>query len=256
MSWQERLTGLLRYRRNMGFALLAGVVMLGVQAVLDPSVVALEPAELKVQSVVLSGLSPEAAEPSMDFVFRPLFSVSRRAAEKQAAPVPAVEIEIAAEVVDADMEGFVLLGVFASGDSEGVILRRKDGGRQRLYTGEAIDGWVLADVKPRSGEFAGPSGERGILSLALATALPPLSAEPKKSPPSAASAAQNAPADSTQTERRLDPVTFDGIWEQHRRDASKAEERPVTPTGAGQPVKAGLSAEPRAGGRNVLGAEQ
>ena len=255
MSWQDCLTSLMRYRRNMGFALLAGMTMLGIQAALDPSVAALEPAELKAQPVVLSGLSPEAAEPSMDFVFRPLFSVSRRAAEKQTAPVPAAEIEIAAEAVQADMEGFVLLGVFASGGSEGVILRRKDGGRQRLYTGEAVDGWVLADVKPRSGEFAGPSGQRGILSLALATALPPLSAEPKAPAPTAASSAQIAPAESAQTEERLDPVTFNDIWEQRRRDAGKAEERPISPSDAGQPVKGGLSAKPRAGGANVMGTE-
>lgn len=228
MSWPERLANLQRYQRQMAVALLVGVAMLGIQSVWEPSVTALEPAELEGQPVVLSGLSPDTAEPTMDFVFRPLFSISRRAAEKTAVPEPDVEIAVAKEAVVADMKGFVLLGVFASANSEGVILRSKDGVRQRLYVGEQVGGWTLNSVEPRAGEFSGPSGERGRLSLAITSSLPPLTA-PQRSEQGAetVSAAPAEPkADRKPEEPRMSPVTFDAIWEQRRRDAEGGQTMP------------------------------
>ena len=227
MNWQERLATVQRYQRQMTVALLVGIALLGIQWVWDPSVTAMEPAELEGQPVVLSGLSPDTDEPTMDFVFRPLFSISRRPAQQNAVPEP--DVEIVKEVVVADMKGFVLLGVFASANSEGVILRSKDGVRQRLYVGEQVGGWTLSGVEPRAGEFSGPSGERGRLTLATTSSLPPLAA-PQRSEQSTENvgAANTEPqADRKPKEPRLSPVTFDAIWEQRRRDAEDAKKMPI-----------------------------
>ena len=226
MSWQELLANAQRYRRQMGVALLVGIAMLGIQSVWDPSVTALAPAELKGQPVVLSGLSPDTGEPTMDFVFRPLFNVSRRPAQKIAVPEPDVEIAAVKEAVEADMKGFVLLGVFASAESEGVILRSKDGARRRLYVGEQVGGWTLNSVEPRAGEFSGPSGESGRLTLAITSSLPPLAAPQRteqSAEPMGASPAEPK-EDRKVKEPPLSPVTFDAIWEQRRRDAEDAQQ--------------------------------
>jgi hypothetical protein len=228
MNWQERLANVQRYQRQMAVALLVGITMLGIQSVWDPSVTALEPAELEGQPVVLSGLSPNTDEPTMDFVFRPLFSISRRAAERNAVPEPEIEIAVTEEVVVADMKGFVLLGVFASANSEGVILRSKDGVRQRLFVGEQVGGWTLSAVEPRAGEFSGPLGERGRLTLAVTSTLPPLAAPQRdeRGAENVDAAAAELKVEQKPEELRLSPVTFDAIWEQRRRDAQAVQTMP------------------------------
>ncbi len=230
MAWQNRIAALLRYQRHMIAVLLGGVALLVVQSMWGPSVTAVAPAELEVREAVLSGISPVVDDRSLDFVFRPLFSASRRAAE------PAVVIEEAAvdaPAVKADMKGFVLLGVFASGASEGVILRRKDGGRQRLYLGDRVGEWTLDKIDPRAAEFSGPLGEQGRLALAVTTTLPPITESKRRA--SVGESGQNADQQSLGSERgevdevdgakeaRLAPVTFDDIWEQRRRNAEAAQ---------------------------------
>jgi hypothetical protein len=164
----------------------------------------------------------------MDFVFRPLFSISRRAAERNAVPEPEIEIAVTEEVVVADMKGFVLLGVFASANSEGVILRSKDGVRQRLFVGEQVGGWTLSAVEPRAGEFSGPLGERGRLTLAVTSTLPPLAAPQRdeRGAENVDAAAAELKVEQKPEELRLSPVTFDAIWEQRRRDAQAVQTMP------------------------------
>ena len=230
MVWQNRIAALLRYQRHMIAVLLGGVALLLVQSMWGPSVTAVAPAELEVREAVLSGISPTVDDRSLDFVFRPLFSASRRAAELA---VAVEEAAVDAPAVKADMEGFVLLGVFASGASEGVILRRKDGGKQRLYLGDRVGEWTLDKIDPRAAEFSGPLGELGRLALALTTTLPPI---PESIPrASIGESGQNADQQALVSERgkvdevdevkeaRLAPVTFDAIWEQRRLDAEAAQ---------------------------------
>jgi hypothetical protein len=100
--------------------------------------------------------SSEMALDSVDFVFRPLFETDRRPAEGVTGPL---DIEVVdTEASEAQLEDVTLIGVFASGDAQGVILRKADGTRFRLVEGEEVDGWRLQSVEPRSAVFASGSG--------------------------------------------------------------------------------------------------
>lgn len=226
MGARELLLALPGYRMHLSVAVAAGLTLLVVQWVWTPSVKPIPPAAMAINELSVGGLSPQTDARSVDFVFRPLFNESRRpSSDRKEAVVDSAPQQEKIEVL-ADMDGYVLLGVFASGDREGVILRSKDGRRQRLYLGAEIDGWTLTAVDARSGTFSGPAGERGMLGLALATSLPSatVTAAPKER--SEQPVSQVAELDEVEdSPKRMAPVTFDAIWEQHERDAQKGRGR-------------------------------
>lgn len=138
---------------------------------------------------------------SLDFVFRPLFSRDRRPTEDVAVdPTSESNTE---SVWESRLEGISLIGVFASGEAQGVILRRDSGEKLRLVEGDEMDGWQLQSVESRAAVFTSGSGaglvedriEMGVISsLPVPETVAPQSAKPNPE-------AQQAPQ----------PLTFDSI---------------------------------------------
>lgn len=102
-----------------------------------------------------------------DFEERPLFSESRRPF------VPTAQEPVATEGVPKPMprqtlRGWSLLGIFNSGEVEGVIVRQKDGTRRRVLVGDAAGGWRLLSVEPRRVVFRNErSKDEAELTMAL-----------------------------------------------------------------------------------------
>ena len=113
--------------------------------------------------------SAPKAPSSGAFADRPLFSSTRRI---KVAPPP-VEVDAPKEAespaVTINLEGWALLGIFDSGEIEGGLIRRSDGKRHRVKLGEAIDGWELVSVEPRSIRFTSGDGRSAELDMTLAT---------------------------------------------------------------------------------------
>lgn len=103
------------------------------------------------------------------FADRPLFSSTRRI---KVAP-PSIDADSAAQdeppAVTSTLEGWALLGIFDSGEVEGALIRHSDGKRHRVRLGEAIEGWELVSVEPRSIRFTSSNGSSAGLDMALAT---------------------------------------------------------------------------------------
>ena len=145
---------------DRGIRVVLALVLLGVLWVAwalltEPSVETQLPPETLFESPTPEGSA--LALDSVDFVFRPLFAADRRPPEDLSAPL---EVEDASEEAAAEwrLDGVNLIGVFASGDAQGAILRKTDGTRFRLTEGEEVDGWRLQRVEPRAAVFASGSG--------------------------------------------------------------------------------------------------
>lgn len=136
-------------------ALALGVVGVVATLLTRPQVAANPPSE-----ALFTVAPPESALmalESLDFVFRPLFAADRR---------PPADIEAVASTAEtvgqAALKGVTLIGVFASGDAQGVILRRDSGERLRVVEGNSIDGWQLRRVEARAAVFVTGTGEAGL----------------------------------------------------------------------------------------------
>ena len=108
----------------------------------------------------LSYSRPELS--SFDFIFRPVFALTRKppvepdlSSVDEAEPA-AAETEVS--LVES-MDGVKLLGIFGSGEVEGAIVRLDSGEKRRLVTGEKLDGWELQSVSGRSIRLADRSGK-------------------------------------------------------------------------------------------------
>lgn len=120
-----------------------------------PEVAANPPAEALFE--VQPSEAPLMALESLDFVFRPLFTPERRA------PADIETVVMTPEPSQqAALEGVTLIGVFASGDSQGVIVRRDNGEQLRVVEGSEIDGWQLSRVESRAAVFAIGTGDAAI----------------------------------------------------------------------------------------------
>jgi len=225
--------------------LLVGVALLGfllfARWLWTPSVQPVLPAELESSYSALTGTVASPSQAPLDFIFRPLFNSSRTPRDNTA-PVKAEEPVSSPEVVVVDMSGYQLMGTFASEGREGVILKTKDGDRQRLLIGQVLDGWELDAVNARSGLFTNQSGEIAELGLALAMLPeqrsimlnPPGGAVGDEASPSAVNPDQQGSAEQGSAEKASPPAptTFDEVWERRRQESGVSEATQAAAEGA------------------------
>lgn len=135
------LTGLL-------LAVVATVVLLGAILVMirqPPAAIPPAPSTLSAVSIELP--SPPLSEDAGEMLVRPLFWSTRRP-EPAAGPVEAPTPVLGPDVLDKVR----LLGVFAAGDSAGVIINVA-GQRQRLMVGEELQQWTLQGLSAAGAKF-------------------------------------------------------------------------------------------------------
>ena len=154
----------------MGLALVY-TLLAGTPKPVLPSSALFEPVSVE---QTLSSSRPELS--SFDFIFRPVFALNRTppvqpdlAFEDEAALAAAAEAEA---VVVGSIDGFNLLGIFGSGDVEGVIIRLDNGERKRLTLGQSISGWALRAVDPRSARFTSTTGAEAHLEMVFSRRQP------------------------------------------------------------------------------------
>ena len=115
---------------------------------------------------------------SFDFIFRPVFSLTRRppkrAADNKIKSGALESGDISAE--PKAFEGANLLGIFGSGEVEGAIIRLDNGESIRLDVGEKLNGWSLQSVSAREIQFVSETGEVADLDMVLSAAQMPLPA--------------------------------------------------------------------------------
>ena len=210
-------------------ALVFSLLTITVSAILDRTVEPIIPAQLFAGEAASSS-QPATEARAVDFVFRPLFWASREPIESEQTDVVEKEpvIDVAAD--PEALEGFKLVGVFASGDIRGGILQSEDEERSRLYLGESIDGWQLTDVGERSVTFGSGSGASTVLELAVASGLPvPRGAVQADNDPrdqQGASSAQSAAAVKAPLSRvESDPMTFESVAERKRSQPRKRSDK-------------------------------
>lgn len=222
MDWKLLLAWPPAHLRHIGGVVLAGMTLLLIDSFLAPGVDAIYPVELN-PAVDRSVIHSDSAFESADFVTRPLFLTSRRAAE----PVTIEEaiIEPASPQSELSLEGVSLLGVFASGEEGGAIIELEDGNRTRLFIGEALDGWTLEETGLRGVVFRSATGATESLELAVASSLPRLEATKQAASPPAQNTAEQkvveiaTPATEGEQlgDKKAGMVSFDSVW-----DAKKA----------------------------------
>ncbi|MDG2459515.1 MAG: hypothetical protein P8M73_01410 [Luminiphilus sp.] len=117
--------------------------------------------------------APVSAIASAAFVARPLFLPDRRPSSSEGDVARESVAVVTPDVSSARIDGVTLLGVFASAGVSGVIVAEKGAGKRRLSEGDTLQGWVLAEVEPRSAVFS--DGNRTArLDMALLSDLPAL----------------------------------------------------------------------------------
>lgn len=133
-----------------------------------PSSALFEPVSIE---QTLSSSRPELS--SFDFIFRPVFALSRKPpvqpdlpSAEEAAALAALEAD--ATVVNS-IDGVNLLGIFGSGEVAGVIIRLDNGERKRVVVGESIKGWRLESIESRRALLQAATGEEARLEMAYAT---------------------------------------------------------------------------------------
>ena len=219
------------------FAVAAVVCVLSVviNAVWPPSINPISPAELAVTGIDESMMTPQSVE-TLDFIFRPLFRPSRKP-PAQIEPAPPVAVQQMPEVASMKiLSGYILLGVFASGETSGAIVATKEGQRQRLYVGDQLDGWRLQGTSLRAAYFENAAGVEAAMELAVASSLPVLptvaTGRPKVTPAATSSegersdSGENAvPEIAKRRQRATGPVTFDSIAARKRAEQEAAQKK-------------------------------
>ena len=173
---RSRIAALVARREYRLFLMPWGAVCLlallyPVVTLLTPNVEPLLPGDMNVGELGIQDPVPNAA--SFDFVYRPLFIRGRKPPEKDQGEVPSAEVLKEVETPINPLEGFQLLGVFATDDAAGVIFIDASGERARIKVGQSTGDLTLEEVAERSAVFASTSGERFLLEMAVMTTLPP-----------------------------------------------------------------------------------
>ena len=143
------------------------MVLAGTPKPVLPSSALFEPVSIE---QTLASSRPELS--SFDFIFRPVFALTRKPpvqpdlpTAEEAAAVAALEADA---VVVESIDGVNLLGIFGSGEVAGVIIRLDNGERQRLVVGESVKGWTLESVGSRHALFQAATGEEARLEMIFA----------------------------------------------------------------------------------------
>ena len=206
---------------------IAGAVAIGALMVITnffwkPSVDPRMPAELAVASPEHGLSTGMIEEESLDFIFRPLLLPSRRPLERSVeAEEPSVTISSSEALSPTLLEGYQLMGVFASGGTGGAILLDESKEQLRLRIGESLQGWRLERTDLRSAHFIDSAGATAFLELAMASTLPaPEVYTPTVETESTTdSASMSNAGGKPQTASEYDgPVTFESIAARQKRE--------------------------------------
>lgn len=227
----------IEHLRIFAVAAVTCALSVAVNAVWPPSIDPISPAELSgEESEELTSIA-QAAQANLDFIFRPLFRPSRRPHE-QKEETPSVTVQQATGAASMQtLAGYSLLGVFASGETNGAIVASEEGQRQRLFVGDQLDGWRLQRTSLRAAYFENSAGALASIELALASSLPVLptvAAPPSSAPPTSATSDEGELVGSRETsvaatarrpQRPPGPVTFESIGARKRAEQEAARKK-------------------------------
>ena len=209
------------YLKEIGMCAGIGLALLVANIFWQPAVEPIMPAELKVATPGKPVSPSMTEEESLDFIFRPLFSTSRRPMEPPAPELVVVPKPDQQSVDRRLLEGHQLLGVFSSGDRGGVILFDPAQERVRLYIGDSIGGWVLQSTDLRSAHFVDAAGGTASLELAMASSLPmpqSVAVSPRREPATSVNTAGKGEGDNPSPPAYDGPVTFESIAKRQKQE--------------------------------------
>ncbi len=208
-----------------------------INATWPPSIDPISPAELSGAESKELATTSQAAQASLDFIFRPLFRPSRKPHEQREA-TPTVRVDQASGAASMQtLAGYSLLGVFASGETSGAIVAAEEGLRKRLHVGDDLDGWRLQRTSLRAAYFENSAGAEAAIELALASSLPMLPTVVARSPSAPSTSATSDDSESAdfretseaETARRPQrppgPVTFESIGARKRAEQEAARNK-------------------------------
>ena len=218
---------------RLSAALLVGTMVLVIlQASLAGTPKPVMPSAALFQSVdieqPLTASLPELS--SFDFIFRPVFSLTRRppqrVADKEVKPDTLERGGISAE--PKAFEGANLLGIFGSEEVEGAIIRLDNGDPIRLNVGEQLNGWSLQSVSAREIQFVSETGEVADLDMVLSSAQVPIPAASATKVPDTVESQKNkvttqgdGSADTAaEDERQAATFTFESMYRQRAQQPS------------------------------------
>jgi hypothetical protein len=209
------------YLKEIGMCAGIGLALLIANIFWQPAVEPIMPAELTVATPGKPVSPSMTEEESLDFIFRPLFSTSRRPIGPPAPEVVVVPKPDQQSVDRRLLEGHQLLGVFSSGDRGGVILLDPAQERVRLYIGDSIGGWVLQSTDLRSAHFVDAAGGTASLELAMASSLPmpqSVAVSPRREPATSVNTTGKGEGDNPSPPAYDGAVTFESIARRQKQE--------------------------------------
>ncbi len=139
----------------------------------DPGVKPVPPAADSLRAATTLPAEIPTPEQSLAVRARPLFWASRRpgAADGLSTPTAVAQDGEASGTPAKVLQSLLITGIYGAGSEGGVIVRYK-GKRQRIATGQELDGWQLDSVTPASAVFvsAGVRDERQLVQRPVAGA--------------------------------------------------------------------------------------
>ena len=162
-----------RWATKVWQATAVGAAMLIGFSFINPDVEPVPPRGVGDSDDMTKILRPTDSAREHDFVTRPLLVASRQPWLDQPNASSVIEIEDALpELISErrEIKDLELLGVFASEDARGVIVKSAQGKRLRLLVGDPVNDWTLVAVEPRAAVFRDGNSE-GQLTMAVASSL-------------------------------------------------------------------------------------
>ena len=208
---------------------LAYILLAGAPRPVLPSSSLFEPVSIE---QTLSSSRPELS--SFDFIFRPVFALTRKPSvqpELMAKDEAALRQAEAAATVVKSIEGVNLLGIFGSGEVEGAIVRLDNGERHRLGVGQKLEGWTLQSVSAREIRFVTDSGEVADLDMILSQSQQPL-AEPsvagerqkREAPPERPAEPEPKADEETEEAAQAASLTFESMYRDRIQQQSRKKD--------------------------------
>jgi hypothetical protein len=200
------------YLKEIGMCAGIGLALLIANIFWQPAVEPIMPAELTVATPGKPVSPSMTEEESLDFIFRPLFSTSRRPIGPPAPEVVVVPKPDQQSVDRRLLEGHQLLGV---------ILLDPAQERVRLYIGDSIGGWVLQSTDLRSAHFVDAAGGTASLELAMASSLPmpqSVAVSPRREPATSVNTTGKGEGDNPSPPAYDGAVTFESIARRQKQE--------------------------------------
>ena len=209
------------------------VALAGTPRPVQPSNALFEPVTIQ---QTLSASRPQLS--SFDFIFRPIFALTRKPPvqpdllKQNEAAIAEAEAAASATTVES-IDGVNLLGIFGSGEVEGIIIRLDNGERERMVVGDVVKGWTLQRVGPRHAEMESATGDRVSLQMIFAVDQEPVQPAPVAADPTEpltrgqkAVAQEDAGQDSVdEGERPPERMTFQSIYRSRYGSKDESEDQ-------------------------------